>query len=137
MVVGRIQGGGRLSQDARRRSTPAQRKQGLFQPSYQDLHFFPSEGEMPGPLHLRSLRIHMQNLPASSSPPRPRAPTPPHPVCLRCSAGGRDRGGNMSITRCSDNGSRCLITPGDRQDHSSCHPLDKLKLISGSPPSPK
>lgn len=118
------------------------RKQCLFQALLPRPSFLSIRGRNARALHLRSLRIHMQNLP-NPQPPSAlhlHTPTSPHPVCLPCSAGGRDRGGSMSVTWCSDNGSRCLITP-NRQDHSEVwlilSPPEKLKLISGSPPPPK
>lgn len=141
MVVGGLQGGGRLSQDARCPSTPAQRKQCLFQALSSRPSFLSIRG--------RNARATPAEEPQDphAEPPQPpsalhvHAPTPPHPVCLHCSAGGRDRGGGMNKAWCSGNGSRWLITPGNRQDHSEVplilSPPEKLKLISGSPPPPK
>lgn len=141
MVVGGLQGGGRLSQDARCPSTPAQRKQCLFQALSSRPSFLSIRGR-----NARATPAEEPQDPRAESPQPPsalhvHAPTPPHPVCLRCSAGGRDRGGGMNKAWCSGNGSRWLITPGNRQDHSEVplilSPPEKLKLISGSPPPPK
>lgn len=143
MVVGSLQGGGRLSQDARCPSTPAQRKQCLFQALSSRPSFLSIRGRnaRATPTEEPQSTCRTSPTPFSSSRPRPHTPTPPHPVCLHCSAGGRDRGGGMNKAWCSGNGSRWLITPGNRQDHSEVplilSPPEKLKLISGSPPPPK